>query len=117
MLPEICLSKICLSKIGAAIAPVVLVASVAVSLGASPAAAAAHRDRHAASATHRGQSVRTAGRWHHRSYLVRRSPMPIYDYDHPNPSAGYVFIPGKGIAGESCNMPTSTCTNEYRDVQ
>jgi hypothetical protein len=30
---------------------------------------------------------------------------------------GYVFVPGHGILGEDCNMPTSTCTNEYRDIQ
>ena len=30
---------------------------------------------------------------------------------------GYVFVPGEGILGEDCNMPTSTCPNEVRDVQ
>jgi hypothetical protein len=30
---------------------------------------------------------------------------------------GYTFVPGVGILGESCDLPTSTCTNEYRDVQ
>ena len=30
---------------------------------------------------------------------------------------GYTFVPGVGILGESCDMPTSACTNEYRDVQ
>ncbi|MGP0090566.1 MAG: hypothetical protein ACLPKB_11505 [Xanthobacteraceae bacterium] len=30
---------------------------------------------------------------------------------------GYVFVPGKGILGEACNLPTSTCENQYRDVQ
>jgi hypothetical protein len=30
---------------------------------------------------------------------------------------GYIFVPGKGILGESCNMPTSTCPNELRDIQ
>ena len=29
---------------------------------------------------------------------------------------GYVFVPGRGILDEACNLPTSTCTNEYRDV-
>jgi hypothetical protein len=30
---------------------------------------------------------------------------------------GYTFVPGVGILGESCDMPTSACTNEYRDVK
>jgi hypothetical protein len=30
---------------------------------------------------------------------------------------GYVFVPGRGILGEDCNMPTSTCPNEMRDTQ
>ena len=30
---------------------------------------------------------------------------------------GYVFVPGRGILDEACNLPTSTCTNEYRDVR
>jgi hypothetical protein len=30
---------------------------------------------------------------------------------------GYTFVPGVGILGESCDLPTSACTNEYRDVQ
>jgi hypothetical protein len=29
---------------------------------------------------------------------------------------GYTFVPGVGILGESCDLPTSACTNEYRDV-
>jgi hypothetical protein len=30
---------------------------------------------------------------------------------------GYVYIPGKGILGEACNLPTSACPNEMRDIQ
>ena len=30
---------------------------------------------------------------------------------------GYVFVPGVGILGESCDLPTSSCPNEYRDIQ
>jgi hypothetical protein len=30
---------------------------------------------------------------------------------------GYVFVPGHGILGEDCDMPTSTCPNELRDTQ
>ena len=106
-----------LPKISASITIVTLIASVVVSLGAGSASAAAKRDRHAASAAHR---VRDAERWHDPPRFVRRQPMSDYDYNHPDESAGgpgYVFVPGRGILNESCNMPTSTCTNEYRDVQ
>jgi hypothetical protein len=30
---------------------------------------------------------------------------------------GYVYVPGHGILDEACNLPSSTCTNEYRDVR
>jgi len=30
---------------------------------------------------------------------------------------GYTFVPGVGILGESCDLPASACTNEYRDVR
>lgn len=30
---------------------------------------------------------------------------------------GYVYVPRKGILGEACNLPTSACPNERRDVQ
>jgi hypothetical protein len=32
-------------------------------------------------------------------------------------ASGYVFVPGRGILGEDCDMPTSTCPNELRDTQ
>jgi hypothetical protein len=30
---------------------------------------------------------------------------------------GYVYVPGKGIVDEACNLPTSACPNEMREVQ
>jgi hypothetical protein len=29
---------------------------------------------------------------------------------------GYVYVPAKGIVGAACNLPTSACPNEMRDV-
>jgi hypothetical protein len=104
---------------------VFLAASAFVGVGVGP-AAAAKRDQHAASATHRVHRVRAADRWHQRPHLVaRRNAMPVYgqrglteyDYNHPRETPGVVFVPGRGILGESCDLPTSTCSNEYRDVQ
>jgi len=116
--------KISSLKISASAAMVALIASLAVSVGAGP-AAAAKRDRQAVTATHHADRFRAAERGRRRPPLVHRNAMPAsdynhlteYDYNHPRPVPGYVFVPGKGVLGESCNMPTSTCTNEYRDVQ
>jgi len=29
---------------------------------------------------------------------------------------GYTFVPGKGILGAPCNLPTSACPNSMREV-
>jgi hypothetical protein len=47
---------------------------------------------------------------HHAGYAAM-TPAPS------NFGSGYVFVPGRGILGEDCNMPTSTCPNEVRDTQ
>lgn len=94
-----------------------IAAVLAASLGA-PGAAAAHRDRH-----HRFVATQRV----HPAYGVDRE----YRFDPRNPEAygyvnapphaivgsGYVFIPGVGILGESCDLPTSACPNAYRDIQ
>ena len=96
-------------------------ASLALSLGAFNASAAT-RDRQVASTAphrvHNAYSWRVRPSWHPRPYVVRTMPVPVYDYNHPNESApGYVFVPGKGILNESCDLPSSTCSNEYRDIE
>lgn len=30
---------------------------------------------------------------------------------------GNAYVPGKGIVDEACNLPTSACPNELRDIQ
>jgi hypothetical protein len=47
---------------------------------------------------------------------------PEYGFlSHVPPNAirmpGYTFVPGVGILGASCDLPTSACSNQYRDVQ
>jgi hypothetical protein len=104
------------NKIDRSHAAMLIVALLAVSLGAQNAVAAApkHPTGHARNAhavVHRSQVS-------HR--FARASSAPVYGYagtQRPIQEPGYVFVPGRGILGESCNMPTSTCTNEYRDVQ
>ena len=45
------------------------------------------------------------------------TPHAGYAGAHMPSDFGYVFVPGHGILGEDCNMPTSTCPNEVRDIQ
>jgi hypothetical protein len=115
MSPRLC-SKIG-SRIGRSHAAILIVASFAVSLGAQNAIAAAAK--HPAAHARNAHAVHRSHVSHH---LARASSAPVYGYadgrtQHPIQQPGYVFVPGRGILGESCNMPTSTCTNEYRDVQ
>jgi hypothetical protein len=66
----------------------------------------------------------------HRGDVVRRrqSAAPTLPYGpeygflkHVPPNAirmpGYIFAPGVGILGQSCDLPTSACSNRYRDIQ
>jgi hypothetical protein len=97
-----------------------LLAALTVSLGGQPAAAAdANKNKPAAYrahhlyAMHRGYSFAPPAALPHR---------PEYGFlDRVPPNAvrmpGYTFVPGVGILGESCDLPTSACSNEYRDVQ
>lgn len=88
-------------------------------------------DRPAAAST-KYRSVATAHRTHHRTTAYHSGyPRPYegtlpygpeYGFlTHVPPNAirmpGYTFVPGIGILGESCDLPTSACTNEYRDVK
>lgn len=74
---------------------------------------------------------------HHEQHAVHRGPAahqtPIYEGEalppgpeygflhHVPPNAvrgpGYTFVPGKGILGAACDLPSSACSNEYRDTQ
>lgn len=85
-----------------------IVAIATLPLGALGAAAAS-RHKHATAVTH-GHAApvhRLAG---------RNGPIGSYAVGAPIKPV-YVFIPGRGIAGESCNMPTSTCPDTERDTQ
>jgi hypothetical protein len=93
------------------------IASLLAGLGTSSVAAASIDHPHRA---HRASAV------HHRYLSSYRPPHGYYTVhgQHvPGPSdrliygPGYVFVPGHGIPGEDCNMPTSTCANEYRDIR
>jgi hypothetical protein len=95
-------------------------AAIVVSLGAQSASAA-------------NADQRRLGKPHHRHlYAMYRGPghappvalpyAPEYGFLRQVPpnairGPGYTFVPGVGILGESCDMPTSACSNEYRDIQ
>jgi hypothetical protein len=95
----------------------VLLAALALSLGAQSAAAAnANQGRLGKPVPHR---------YTHRGASVARPATlpygPEYGFLRHVPAnairgPGYTFVPGVGILGESCDLPTSACTNEYRDV-
>jgi hypothetical protein len=100
-----------------------LLVALAMSLG-SPVATAANGDR----CTEPRHVVRhprplyaTYG-WPRGASPATLPQRPEYGFlDRVPPNAvrmpGYTFVPGVGILGESCDLPTSACSNEYRDVQ
>jgi hypothetical protein len=98
-----------------------LIAALLVAAGTmSPAVAS--NDRLSAVASHHRVHVV------HRYFGNHRRQMPLYGYyvhgqyvpgarDTLVYGPGYVFVPGHGILDEDCDMPTSTCSNEYRPVK
>jgi hypothetical protein len=109
---------------------------LALSLGSSGAMAAS-KDTPTAVKQHRGQPAYTV---RHHAFAGYRDPYaagyrgrqfanpatlpygPEYGFlAHVPPNAirmpGYTFVPGVGILGESCDLPTSACDNRYRDIQ
>jgi hypothetical protein len=128
-------------KISSAFFTGCLLAVLGVTAGASEAAAASSsRNKNAAGVTRHVQYARRAGYGRNAGYYnyagaVRdRAYAPRFMQPATLPYApeygflrhvpanavtgpGYVFVPGKGILGESCDLPTSACSNEYRDIQ
>jgi hypothetical protein len=97
-------------------------AAIVVSLGAQSATAASadHRrlgkplpHRHHFYAMYRGPSFAPPADLPHAPEYGFLRRVPANAIGGP----GYTFVPGVGILGESCDLPTSACTNEYRDVQ
>jgi hypothetical protein len=106
-------------KISSTIAAGCLLAALAVPLATSGAAAASPgKAKHTVAAKRRVYPARIA------AYRDRRFTRGVqseggYRYIPPNAirMPGYIFVPGVGILGESCDLPTSSCPNEYRDIQ
>ncbi len=102
-------------KISSIFSASTLFVALTASFGAQPAAAnnpALHRAHHAY-ASHRGHGLAyPATLPHGPEYGFLRSVPP-----NATRTPGYTFVPGVGILGESCDLPTSACPNEYRDIQ
>jgi hypothetical protein len=97
-------------------------AAVALSLGGQSAVAASKKYQRAMPIVHRTHHLYATFR---RPYFAHPQALPYgpeYGFLRHVPAnairmPGYTFVPGAGILGESCDLPTSACTNEYRDVQ
>jgi hypothetical protein len=96
---------------------------VTVSFGAQTAAAATTgKERRAAPIVHRARRLAADDR---RQAFAPPPTLPYgprYGFLRAVPPnairmPGYTFVPGVGILGESCDLPTSACPNEYRDIQ
>ena len=107
-----------LKKLGLPLVPALSAASLLALSGAvSPAVAT---EDHAA---HHAHAVAAA----HPRYFGSYRPLRGYYTQHGQyvPGAGdrliygpgYVYVPGRGILDEACNLPSSTCPNEYRDIR
>jgi hypothetical protein len=97
-----------------------LLAAIAAPLSAKMAAAATHK--HAAPIAHRAHHTYASYRRPQFAYPATLPYGPEYGFlSHVPANAirmpGYTFVPGVGILGASCDLPTSACTNEYRDVR
>jgi len=97
---------------------------VAAGLSISPgSAAAAVANGHKYAKPHRVYHARALPhRWDGGRQPERLPGGPEYGFlSHVPPNAirmpGYTYVPGVGILGASCDLPTSACPNEYRDVQ
>jgi hypothetical protein len=107
-------------KISSTVFASCLLAALTVSLGGHPAAAAgASKNK---PAVYRAHHLYATDRWQWFASPATLPHRPEYGFLAHVPSnavrmPGYTFVPGVGILGESCDLPTSACSNEYRDVQ
>jgi hypothetical protein len=96
-----------------------LLAMVAVCLGTQSAVAASYKRSPPVHRVHHAYATYRGSRFAHPGTLPYG---PEYGFlAHVPPNAirmpGYTFVPGLGILGESCDLPTSACDNRYRDVK
>lgn len=98
-----------------------LLAAVTLSLSAQSATAASEKYRRAAPIVHRTHHLYAIYRWPSFARPTTLPRAPEYGFLPYVPAnairgPGYTFVPGVGILGELCDLPTSACSNQYRDV-
>jgi hypothetical protein len=109
------------SKIGCALAAELVTVSLAVAISSTGATAASSGKPNYEKA-HRVHHVYPAYRGPRVAHAATLPYGPEYGFlTHIPPNAirmpGYTYVPGVGILGESCDLPSSACPNEYRDIQ
>jgi len=93
-----------LKTLGLALVPAISDVSLLASSGAVSLAVAAHPRYFCSNRSLQGYYTR------HGQYVPGAGDRLIY-------GPGYVYVPGHGILDEACNLPSSTCPNEYRDIR
>ena len=115
-------SKVSSFKIRATLAVGLATVALAISLG-SPAATAANGNKYAKPhRIHHERTLYATHRWPEGRQAEALPYGPEYGFlSHVPANAirmpGYTYVPGVGILGASCDLPTSACSNEYRDIQ
>jgi hypothetical protein len=66
-------------------------------------------EAHRAAMAHR--SSRRAAAFGPPSFYAGPPGVPVYHWP------GYLYVPRVGIVDEACNLPTSACPNEMRDIR
>jgi hypothetical protein len=113
-------SKVCSFAIRATLGVGLTAAAFSISLGSTAAKAAngdkyatSHRVHRALYPPHRRLGDAQAGALPYGPEYGFLSHVPANAIRMP----GYTFVPGVGILGASCDLPTSACSNQYRDIQ
>jgi hypothetical protein len=111
-------------RIAAALSAACLLAASAAALSPQSAAAASpyYKAKRAPPVVHRGYYGYAAYRGPRAAHTNILPYGPEYGFLRQVPPnaiqmPGYTFVPGVGILGESCDLPTSACPNQYRDVK
>lgn len=109
-------------EIRATLAVGLVAATLSVSPGSAVAAVATAHKYAKPHRVYHARALYTPHRWDGWRQADRLPGGPEYGFlSHVPANAirmpGYTYVPGVGILDESCDLPTSACPNEYRDVQ
>ena len=116
------MSRQSLLKISSVLSAALAASAAVLSPQSAVAANAYYKGRHAAPVVHRGYYGYAPHRWSRAAYPQTLPYGPEYGFLRTLPPnaiqmPGYTFVPGVGIIGEDCDLPTSACPNQYRMVR